>query len=108
MARSYEKLAELYSDAVFLKLYGNANLGCKQLFKHFKVRSTPSFLFFRNGEQSAAAVSISVDDCGKKLKWLIRVDGLLVIVLGQRAIQVHDAASRSKEQSSLGRLADTR
>jgi len=49
VARSYEKLAELYSDAVFLKLYGNANLGCKQLFKHFKVRSTPSFLFFRNG-----------------------------------------------------------
>jgi hypothetical protein len=49
VSRPYEKMAELYNDAVFLKLYGNANLGCKQLFKHFKVRSTPSFLFFRNG-----------------------------------------------------------
>jgi hypothetical protein len=34
---------------VFLKLYGNANLSCKKLFQQFKIRSTPSFLFFRAG-----------------------------------------------------------
>lgn len=49
MAKAYEKLAETYTDAVFLKLYGNANPACKALFKQFKIRSTPSFLYFRHG-----------------------------------------------------------
>jgi thioredoxin-related protein len=43
-------MAQTYDKAVFLKLLGNANMGCKGLFKQFKIRSTPSFLFFRNGE----------------------------------------------------------
>jgi hypothetical protein len=49
VAKPYEKMAEAYSDAVFLKLYGNANPACKALFKQFKIRSTPSFLYFRHG-----------------------------------------------------------
>ena len=51
VAKAYEKLAATYNKAVFLKLLGNANMGCKRLFKEFKIRSTPSFLFFRNGEE---------------------------------------------------------
>lgn len=50
VARAYERMAQTYDKAVFLKLLGNANMGCKGLFKQFKIRSTPSFLFFRNGE----------------------------------------------------------
>jgi thioredoxin-related protein len=46
-------MAGTYDKAVFLKLLGNANMGCKRMFKEFKIRSTPSFLFFRNGEARA-------------------------------------------------------
>lgn len=57
VAKAYEKLAETYTDAVFLKLYGNANPACKALFKQFKIRSTPSFLYFRHGGWWRAAAS---------------------------------------------------
>eukprot|EP00878_Enallax_costatus_P006243 GHUV01006546.1.p1 GENE.GHUV01006546.1~~GHUV01006546.1.p1 ORF type:complete len:282 (+),score=101.97 GHUV01006546.1:468-1313(+) len=51
VARPYEKMASTYSShAVFLKLFGNANMSCKRLFTQFKIRSTPSFLFFREGQ----------------------------------------------------------
>lgn len=51
VGKPYEKLAAQYAkSAVFLKLFGNANAGCKRMFKSFKIRSTPSFLYFRAGE----------------------------------------------------------
>lgn len=56
VARAYERMAQTYDKAVFLKLLGNANMGCKGMFKQFKIRSTPSFLFFRNGEGGGGAV----------------------------------------------------
>jgi hypothetical protein len=50
VGKPYEKLAAKYAkSAVFLKLFGNANAGCKRLFKSFKIRSTPSFLYYRAG-----------------------------------------------------------
>eukprot|EP00879_Flechtneria_rotunda_P032810 GHRR01036173.1.p1 GENE.GHRR01036173.1~~GHRR01036173.1.p1 ORF type:complete len:119 (-),score=21.02 GHRR01036173.1:399-755(-) len=49
ICRPYEKLAKVYDKAVFIKLFGNANIGCKRLFMKFKIKSTPSFLFFRQG-----------------------------------------------------------
>jgi hypothetical protein len=50
VGKPYEKLAAKYAkSAVFLKLFGNANAGCKRLFKSLKIRSTPSFLYFRAG-----------------------------------------------------------
>eukprot|EP00879_Flechtneria_rotunda_P022339 GHRR01023569.1.p1 GENE.GHRR01023569.1~~GHRR01023569.1.p1 ORF type:complete len:266 (+),score=106.46 GHRR01023569.1:308-1105(+) len=50
ICRPYEKLAKVYDKAVFIKLFGNANIGCKRLFMKFKIKSTPSFLFFRQGQ----------------------------------------------------------
>lgn len=51
MQRPYQKLADLYSGAVFVKLFGNANNNTKSLFKdRLRVRSTPCFLFFRRGQ----------------------------------------------------------
>ena len=46
-----ERLADKYfKSSSFLKLYGNANEKCKKLISDLKVRSTPAFLFYRNGE----------------------------------------------------------
>jgi hypothetical protein len=57
VGKPYEKLAATYAkSAVFLKLFGNANAGCKRLFKSFKIRSTPSFLYFRAGEDAIAGL----------------------------------------------------
>lgn len=50
VSKPYERMADLYDSAVFLKLYGNANISTKNLFKRLKIRSTPSFLMFRGGE----------------------------------------------------------
>lgn len=48
---NYEKAAQHYSDAVFLKFYGNSNESTKALFKdRLKCRTTPSFFFFRGGQ----------------------------------------------------------
>lgn len=55
MAKAYEKIADAYPDAVFLKVYGNANASCKKIFKLLKVRSTPAFIFFREAEVVATA-----------------------------------------------------
>lgn len=39
-------------------------MSCKQLFKDFKIRSTPSFLFFRNGEwPCSGALSVQKAMC---------------------------------------------
>ena len=47
----YESIASAYPDVFFLKLNGNDSEDTKQLFKKkLKIRATPSFLFFRNGE----------------------------------------------------------
>lgn len=47
----YEKAAQHYKDAIFLKFYGNSNEGTKALFKdRLKARTTPSFFFFKGGK----------------------------------------------------------
>jgi hypothetical protein len=49
VAKPFEKVADAYPGATFLKLYGNANSSCKRMFKLLKIRSTPAFIFFRDG-----------------------------------------------------------
>lgn len=50
MMRPFEKLAAVYPNMTFLKLYGNSNASTKKLFKErFKVRSTPCFIIIHNG-----------------------------------------------------------
>jgi hypothetical protein len=52
MSKPFERMADVYGakgGVSFLKLFGNANPRCKQMFKNLKIRSTPSFLFYRNG-----------------------------------------------------------
>jgi thioredoxin-related protein len=64
VGKPYEKLAARYAkSAVFLKLFGNANAGCKRLFKSFKIRSTPSFLYFRAGENTLPMVLVGCSVC---------------------------------------------
>ena len=46
-----QSLAEYYSEAGFLKTYGNVSEAAKYLFKErLKARVTPTFYMFRNGE----------------------------------------------------------
>ena len=46
-----EKIAKAYPDVLFLKLYGNESDQTKSFFKDdLKVRVTPSFFFFKDGE----------------------------------------------------------
>jgi len=47
----YNKLAAVYSEAIFLRFNGNENEDTKALFKtKLKARVTPSFFFFKAGE----------------------------------------------------------
>lgn len=50
VAKPYERMADHYGSAIFLKLYGNANVQTKRLFQRLKIRSTPAFLMWRGGE----------------------------------------------------------
>ena len=46
-----QSLAEYYSEARFLKTYGNVSEAAKYLFKErLKARVTPTFYMFRNGK----------------------------------------------------------
>ncbi|KAI3431308.1 hypothetical protein D9Q98_004367 [Chlorella vulgaris] len=52
---TYEQAARHYTDAVFLKFYGNSNESTKALFKErLKARTTPAFFFFRGGQVAAS------------------------------------------------------
>ena len=47
-----QSLAEYYSEAGFLKTYGNVSEAAKYLFKErLKARVTPTFYMFRNGKR---------------------------------------------------------
>ncbi|CAK0785550.1 hypothetical protein CVIRNUC_008760 [Coccomyxa viridis] len=51
LAKPLQSLAEYYSEARFLKTYGNVSEAAKYLFKErLKARVTPTFYMFRNGE----------------------------------------------------------
>lgn len=49
ISKPYDRFSNFYQQAVFLKMYGNANNSCKSLLMRLKVRSTPSFIFYRGG-----------------------------------------------------------
>ncbi|KAF6258804.1 hypothetical protein COO60DRAFT_1701175 [Scenedesmus sp. NREL 46B-D3] len=77
VGKPYEKLAATYAkSAVFLKLFGNANAGCKQLFKAFKIRSTPSFLYFRAGELIGSSTGANKIRLETNLRSHLLQDGL--------------------------------
>ena len=51
IAPVFQKLAEAYPSVVFIRLNGNDSDETKRLFKKkLKIRATPSFLFFRQGD----------------------------------------------------------
>jgi len=51
IAPKFEELSEQYSDAVFLKVIGDASPDASKLMKREGVRSVPSFHYFVNGEK---------------------------------------------------------
>ena len=48
--KKYEKLAEHFTDAVFCEVVGDRNESTRGMMRSLKIRATPTFLFFRNGE----------------------------------------------------------
>lgn len=57
MQRPFQRMAQHYPQLACIKLFGNANDQTKRLFKdRLRVRSTPSFIFFANGEQVGSSV----------------------------------------------------
>lgn len=65
----FQNLAEHYSKgAHVLKLYGNSNDDCKQLFKdRLLTRVTPTFFFFKSG--AFLARFLPCNACRKPLCW---------------------------------------
>jgi len=51
IAPKFEELSEKYTDAVFLKVIGDASPEASKLMKREGVRSVPSFHYFVNGEK---------------------------------------------------------
>ncbi|CAN0385900.1 unnamed protein product [Ectocarpus sp. 12 AP-2014] len=47
----FEKLAEQYSDAIFVKVIGDSTNDASQLMKREGVRSVPSFHFWKDGKK---------------------------------------------------------
>lgn len=50
-ARKYAKLAEHFGDAVFCEVIGDRNDSTRGMMRSMKIRATPTFVFFRNGEK---------------------------------------------------------
>ena len=51
IAPKFEEFSEKYSDAIFLKVIGDASPAASKLMKREGVRSVPSFHYFVNGEK---------------------------------------------------------
>ena len=51
IAPKFEEFSEKYTDAVFLKVMGDASPEASKLMKREGVRSVPSFHYFINGEK---------------------------------------------------------
>lgn len=51
IAPKFEEFSEKYSDAIFLKVIGDASPEASKLMKREGVRSVPSFHYFVNGEK---------------------------------------------------------
>lgn len=51
IAPKFEELSEKYSDAIFLKVIGDASPEASKLMKREGVRSVPTFHYFVNGEK---------------------------------------------------------
>jgi thioredoxin 1 len=50
-AGKYAKLAEHFSDAVFCEVIGDRNDSTRGMMRSMKIRATPTFVFFRDGEK---------------------------------------------------------
>ena len=51
IAPKFEDFSEKYTDAVFLKVIGDASPDASKLMKREGVRSVPSFHYFKDGEK---------------------------------------------------------
>ena len=50
-AGKFAKLAEHFSDAVFCEVIGDRNDSTRGMMRDMKIRATPTFVFFRDGEK---------------------------------------------------------
>jgi thioredoxin-related protein len=49
-ARKYATAARQYSDAVFLEIFGDESKATRQMMIDWKVKVTPTFVLFRDGQ----------------------------------------------------------
>lgn len=67
-----EKIAKAYKDVLFFKLYGNESEQTKSFFKDdLKVRVTPSFFFFNNGELASSCTGANPTKVETELRNLL-------------------------------------
>ena len=50
-SRKFNRLAEHFTDAVFCEVIGDRNESTRNMMRSMKIRATPTFVFFRNGEK---------------------------------------------------------
>jgi thioredoxin-related protein len=72
----FVKLAAHYNEAIFCEILGDRSESTRNLMRSLKVRATPTFVFFRNGENIHMHSGIS----GEKM-----VDALKVAVKPEEA-----------------------
>lgn len=58
----YEQLANVFSDGAFYSVVGDRNDSTRQLMRDYKVRATPTFMFFRNGKQVHSHSGVNADN----------------------------------------------
>lgn len=71
-----EKIAKAYPDVLFFKLYGNESDQTKSFFKDdLKVRVTPSFFFFGDGELAGSCTGANPTTVETELRKLLQARG---------------------------------
>ena len=70
----YAGLAEIFSDCEFYSVIGDRNDSTRQLMRDYKVRATPTFLFFRNGKEVHSHSGVNAQNMLNALKECIKSD----------------------------------
>ncbi|GAQ80095.1 hypothetical protein KFL_000460060 [Klebsormidium nitens] len=64
----FVEMSEEFTDAVFLKIQGDHDAGTRALMRDWKVRSVPSFRFYRNEELIHSHTGAKVDKLREELQ----------------------------------------
>ncbi len=68
----YGKLAAHYSDAIFCEIMGDRSEGTRNMMRAQKVRATPTFIFFRDGENVHSHSGINAQKMVDAIKSMVQ------------------------------------